>query len=744
MSSTHQPVNDPNNESDTIDLTGVLDLLVENRLLITIVAALFVLIGGLYAFLATPIYESNIVTQIEDSPDSSAKSLLGNLSSIFDVKSSADTETQILGSRLVVSGAVDTLKLYITAEPKRFPLIGGWISRHSKSLSRPGFLGMGGYTWGRESIDVDTFDVPSDLYEHKYTLTYLGNDEYSLAGDGLDQPVRGKVGKLETIRFGGGALQINVRSISAESGAVFLLKRYSRQQTIDELQKNLKVQSLGKDSDVISASLQSDDPELLAKTLNELGHQYVKQNAERKAAQADQSLQFLMIQEPQRRHELDTSEELLNDYRHKHATLQLDAEGKIILQQSADAQTKLLELRQKRQELMTRFGDSHPAVVAINDQINAVQANFDQITDRIKSMPLEEQGQLRLERDVRVNTDLYLALRNNIEQLRLLKAGKIGNVRLVDTAYQPERPVKPKKLLVVAASGILGLLVGIGLAALRETLFRGVTDPHALEVHSGLNVITTVPHSRAQIELAGQLDNSAGRSLLLVNAHADDPAIESLRSLRTSLQFSLLDARNNVVMVTGPAPGVGKSFVSANLAGLFAMSDKRVLLIDGDMRRGQINKYLAVTRERGLAELLGGAIDVTGATRREILPNLDFIPTGTLPANPAELLMNGRLKDIIAAASRQYDLVVVDAPPVLAVSDAEIIAPLAGTVYLIAMFGKTRTGEISESAKRLRQAGSVVTGLLFNGMKARGGKYSYGGKYATYRYISYKYDTRDE
>lgn len=744
MSSTQQSANDSDNESDTIDITAVLDLIVENRRLIAIVAVLFMLTGGLYAFLATPIYESNIVVQIEGSSDSTAKSLLGDMSSMFDVKSSADAEIPILGSRLVISRAVDALNLDVEARPKRFPLIGGWIARHSKTLSRPGFLGMGGFAWGTESISVDSFDVPSDWYEHEYTLTFAGNGEYTLAGDGIEEPVRGKVGKLETFQSGAGPLQLLVRSVSAEPGAAFRLTRYSRQQAIDDLKKKLKVESIGKDSDVLSASLQSDDPKLLARTLNEIGHQYVKQNAERKAAQADQSLHFLTIQEPERRQELDTAEARLNEYRHKHALLDLDAEGKIVLQQSADAQTKLLAMSQKRRELLTRFGDSHPAVVAINEQIDAVQESLDQITQRVKNMPLAEQDALRLQRDVRVNTDLYLALRTNIEQLRLLKVGKIGNVRLVDTAWQPELPVKPKKALVIIGSTLLGLLFGVALAALRETLFRGVTDPHALEVHSGLNVFTTVPHSQGQQQLASELDRSTGRSLLLVTARPDDSAVESLRSLRTSLQFSLPDARNNVVLVTGPAPGLGKSFVSANLAALFAMSGKRVLLIDADMRRGQINKYLGVTRERGLAEVLGAALEFDGAIRKGIHPNFDFMPTGTLPANPAELLTNGRWPGIVASASRQYDLVVVDAPPVLAVSDAEIVAPSAGTVFLVAMFGKTRSGEISESAKRLRQAGSIVTGLLFNGMKARGGRYAYGGKYSTYRYISYKYETRNE
>jgi tyrosine-protein kinase Etk/Wzc len=742
MPPTIQAAASSSNESDNLDLTAVLDILVENRLRIAIVAVLFMMIGTVYAFLSPPVYETNILVQVEDSPDSAAKSLLGDISSIFDVKSTADAEIQILGSRLVVSRAVDALKLYLTAQPKRFPMVGGWVARHAKGLSHPGLFGMGGYVWGKEAINVDTFDVPPALYEHSFKLTVLDNGLYSVEGDGLEQAVQGKVGKLEVFGTDEGPVQLLVHGIAGEPGAAFTLTRHSRLETIDGIQKRLKIESVGKDSDVISAALQSVDPDLLQRTLNEIAHQYLKQNAERKAAQAEQSLEFLTAQEPQMKHDLEASEDRYNAYRNQHSLIEVEQEAKVVLQQSSDLQTKQFELRQKRQELVTRYGPKHPAIIAIDEQLGSTQADLDQIEERIKGMPIAEQGALRLERDVRVNTDLYLALRNNIEQLRLVKAGKIGSVRLVDDAFRPELQVKPKKLLIISTATILGLIVGVGLGFLRDTLFLGVTDPHSLETRVGLDVFATIPYSEAQGELARQLHGQTGKSTLLVATRPDDPAVESLRSLRTALQFSLLEARNNIVMVTGPSPDIGKSFVSLNLAALFAASGKRALFIDADLRRGESNRYLGMSRERGVAEVLGGAIEAANALRKEVLPNLDVLPTGTLPANPAELLMNGRWQSMLTELAPQYDLVLIDAPPVLAVSDAEIMAPSAGTVFLVAMFGETRAGEIEETVKRLKLAGSLVTGLLFNGMKARGGKYAYGGKYAGYRYVSYKYEAR--
>ncbi|PVX77971.1 polysaccharide biosynthesis tyrosine autokinase [Paraburkholderia unamae] len=743
MSPLKQSSADAKIESDEIDLTALLDVLVEHKLLIAVVTAVFMLLGALYAYLATPVYETNIVVQVEDSADSAAKSLIGNLSSMFDVKSTSDSEIQILGSRLVVSRAVDELGLYITARTVRFPFIGEWISRRAKSLSSPGFLGVGGYTWGTERIEVADFDLPSDLYDHQLKLTATGNGGYTLEGDSLTQIARGNVGTPLTISTSAGPGRLVVRKLFAEAGAAFVLERHSRLQTIDDVQKRLKIASAGKDSDVITASLQGRDPQLIAATLNEIGGQYLKQNADRKAAQAEQSLQFLSEQEPDMKRELEQAEDRFNQYRNEHGIIDIGQEAKVVLQQSADLENQLFTLRQKRQELLTRFGDEHPAVKAIDEQVNSTQTQVGRVSERIKALPLDEQGAVRLERDVRVNTDLYIALRNNMEQLRLIKAGKIGNVRIVDSAYVPEMPVKPKKLLVIAAATLLGLACGVGLAWLRDALFHGVSDPHTFETYTGLNVIATIPYSDAQAALARKIDGLDAKSAVLASVAPGDPAVESLRSLRTALQFSLLEAINNVVMISGATPGIGKSFISANLADLFAASGKRVLLIDADLRRGYLNQYLGVERERGLADVLLGKMTLAAATMRSVRPKLDFLATGEFQSNPSDLLENGRWSSLLEEATAQYDIVLVDAPPVLAVSDAEIMAPHAARVFLVARSGKTRVGEVDESVKRLDQVGTQVAGLLVNGMKPRG-KFSYGGKYASYRYVSYGYEKRDK
>jgi tyrosine-protein kinase Etk/Wzc len=225
----------------------------------------------------------------------------------------------------------------------------------------------------------------------------------------------------------------------------------------------------------------------------------------------------------------------------------------------------------------------------------------------------------------------------------------------------------------------------------------------------------------------------------------NDPCIESLRSLRTALQFAMLDAANNVVLMTGPTPGIGNSFASANYAAVLAAGGKRVLLMDADMRKGHIHESFGLPRGTGLSALITGSQTIEQVTHKNVSPGLDFISTGLMPPNPAELLMSPVTADLIATLSELYDIVVIDTPPVLAVSDTQVLAPLAGTVFMLARAEISTLAELQESTKRLARSGVTVRGVIFNDLdlsKRRYGYgygYGYGYKYSRYRYAQYEY-----
>ncbi|HYS66148.1 MAG TPA: polysaccharide biosynthesis tyrosine autokinase [Paraburkholderia sp.] len=743
---TNNPRSQQSDDEDADgDLIAIIDILIESRWTIIAIVCAFLMLCTAYAFLAKPVYEADIMVQVEDSPDTSAaKSLLGDVSSLFDVKSSAAAESQILASRLVVSRAVDNLNLFIYAKPRRFPLIGQWVARHNDGLSNPGLAGFGGFAWGQESIDVPVFNVPTKIEGNAFKLTLLDARHYRLSGADLADNVEGAIGKLERFNSESGPIELRVASVTAKPDTAFRLVRNSRLQTIEDLQDHLNVQEKIKQSDVVVASLQDTDPQWLADALNEIGRQYIRQNIERKSAEAAQSLDFLNEQLPKLKTQLNDSEQRLTKLRDERGTVDLTEEAKLALAQSADAQTRLLELQQKRQELLSHFTGKHPSVAAIDQQIASLSAYRDVAEKQIRRLPDLQQDSVRLMLDVKVNTDLYTALLDNMQQLQLVRAGKVGNVRLVDTAAVPEIAVKPKKALVVAASLLFGVLVGCGSAIARSFLFNGISDPGEIERRLGLSVYATVPLSDQQKALTQKVERREHSVSLLALSSPGDPAVESLRSLRTALQFAMLEAKNNVVVIAGPAPGVGKTFVSANLAAVLAMGGKRVLLIDGDLRKGRLNEYLGLRRANGFSEAIAGSMPVADVIHRGVIEGLDFIATGAIARNPSELLLSPRVPALIEELSGGYDIVIIDSAPVLAVADTGILAAAAGTAFLIAFSGVTKLGEIAESAKRFTQNGVKLNGVVFNGINPRLGQYGYGSKYGGYRYVAYEYGNRHD
>lgn len=726
-------------DDDEVNLLEYWDIIVDNRWLVAAVTALALVAGAAYAFLAKPVYETNLLIQVEDSANS-AQGLLGQAASLFEVKTAAAAEIEILRSRMVIGEAVDQTRLFIDAKPRYLPLVGEWLSRRAEELSTPGLLGLGGWVRGTEAILVEAFNVPAALEGKNFVLTSGEGGAFTIQSDEFAQAIAGRVGSplFATTPFG--PLTLNVSRLNAKPGAEFTLVRSSRTKTIESLQENLRLAEKGRQSGIIDASLQYTDRERLARLLDEIGKQYVRQNVERKAAEAQKTLQFLDVQLPQFKRQLDASEEAYNRYRNQKGTVALDEEAKLILARSVDLQAKLVEAQQKRVELLSRFTAEHPNVKTLDAQIAGWNREIGELNSRVRLLPSVQQDAIRLERDVKVNNELYQQLRNNALQLQLVREGKIGNVRVIDGAALPEEPVKPKRGITLALALLLGLFSGIGLALVRNAFSRGIRDAQEIEAGTGLNVYSTIPLSEGQKAMAQLVASKAPGLHVLAHSAPQDIAIESLRSLRTALQFAMLDSRNNRILVTGATPGIGKSFVSANFAAVLASGGKRVLLIDADLRKGHLNQYFSVPRRNGLSELVAGTIKADDAIHRELLPKLDFITTGLLPPNPGELLSSSAFAGLLEQWSTQYDIVLIDSAPILVAADTQAITSHAGTVLLVARADQTQLGEVNECARRLAHAGREVTGVLFNAVDLNRRHYgSYGYKYGGYKYRQYSY-----
>ncbi len=718
-------------EDDEPELATWLHLLRDHLRLIVAMTLAVTLAAGAYALLARPVYEASMLIHVEEATPAAAKNALTEAAAMFETKKAATAEMELLRSRTVVGPAVERLKLYIDAAPDHFPVVGPLLADlRPGQLSQPGLFGIGGKVWGAERIEVPWFNVPPAMYRRNFVVTSLGDERFSLYDAVSNIIVYGKVGTAIRAVAPEGPIELRVARLDGLPGARFNLTRNSAMSSIRQLQRSLAIAEQGKQSSVIVVKLEGGSPELVNELLLEIGRQYMRQNVARKSEEADQSLAFLDQQLPKLKARVEQAEGEYNAFRKANGSVDFAEEAKLSLQQAAAAKARRAELLQKRTELLTRFTARHPVVAAVSGQLGEVDRELAGIARHIKTLPLLEQDAVRLAREVKVNTDLYTALANTAQQLRIVSVGKASNVRMVDVPMVVDEPVRPQRKLIMLTGLAAGLLLGVAAAFVRRHLAGGVDDPVRIEQLLGSRVVfASIPHSDAQARL-NRRGAVNGRQLLLALDRPTDGAIEALRSFRASLQFSMPQFDSNVIMFAGPTSSLGKSFVSANFAAVMAAGGKRVLLIDADVRNGRLHQYFGATRERGLCEAVGGALPVSQAIRHDVLANLDFIPTGCPPAGNPDVFMHADVGALLASVSQHYDVVLVDSPPILALADALVLGSHAGAVFLVARAGVSTEREITESIKRLNQAGVAPFGIVFNDVQPRlsgyGYKYGYG------------------
>ena len=707
--------------SDEIDLGQLFGLLLDGKWIISTLTCVFTILGLAFALLSTPIYQADALIQVEQKSTGGFSALMGeSLGDMFASESTADTEIQLIKSRMILSGTVDKFNLTTVVTPNYFPLVGKGIARLTDSLA---------------NIKVSRFITPYQQDEDTYKVEVLNSQDGTyqlLNGDGVVL-LKGQAG---TNAFGHG-YQLQITTLQAENGFSFTLEKRSELETIDWLKNSLSAAEQGKQTGIIRLSFSDEDGDLAQAILNDVAQRYFLQNVERNSAEAGQSIDFLKEKLPQLKAKLVSSENKLNDYRKKRESVDLTMEAESTLKVMVNLDAQLNELTFKEAEISQKYTKDHPAYKALLDKRHTLLDQKAKINKRIENLPETQKEILSLQRDVEVNQQIYVQLLNKIEELSVVKAGTIGNVRIIDHAEIYFKPIKPKKAIIVAVSLIFGLLIGIAYVLVRAALHKGVENPDDIE-ELGLSVYASIPRSELQFSLADKLSGKKGGShkelLLLAEMNPADLAIEALRSLRTSLHFAMMEAKNNILMISGPAPGIGKSFVSTNFAAVYAKAGKKVLIIDADMRKGYLQRAFGLKWDQGLSDYLSGKMGVDEVVKSTRVEHLDVITRGQIPPNPSELLMHGRLKDLLSWASQRYDLVIVDTPPVLAVTDASIVGALAGTTLMVARFSQNTAKEIDVARNRFEQSGIEVKGVIFNAVEKKASSH-YG-----YGYYNYTYD----
>ncbi|GLQ89888.1 polysaccharide biosynthesis tyrosine autokinase [Dyella flagellata] len=718
---------------EDVDLRALLGTVVDNKWLITSITVVFFLIGVLYSILATPIYQATASVQVEQK----APTLPGmsDLTETLGISTSqATTETQLLTSRKVLGQVVENLKLDIESHPKRFPVIGSFLARqfeteHPGQLASPVF-GLGRYDWGGSQLDIFQLDVPADLLDEKLSLVAGDHGSYTLQDPDGNVLVNGHVGQTMTSN----GVTMQVRTLQANPGTRFRIVRHSHMDTIAVLQKKISADEQGKDSGIIQLTYNNTDPMLATNMLDQVTQLYVRQNVDRSAAEAANSLQFVREQLPKVKQELEHATSALNAFQLKAHSVDISMQTQSLLDQNVSIDTNLDQLRMQMAEAQRRYTPEHPEYRSLQQQISQLEGEKGALEHKIGQLPNTQQELLKLTRDVTVTSQTYTNLLNQAQQLDIARAGTVGNVRVIDqSAVNLARPWWPRPIWVIPGGAVLGLFAALGFIFLRQLLTRGVEDPVAIE-RLGLPVYVSIPLSDSQRKSAmrlGHRHTSNHHHLLALNAPAD-LATEALRSLRTSLHFARMETKNNVLMISSASPGAGKSFVASNLAVVMAQAGQRVLLIDADMRKGLLHRMIGGRPDNGLSELIAGQAQISDVIRPvNGVSSLLFIPRGKVPPNPSELLMHANFTSLLETLRPRYDLIIIDTPPVLAVTDAAVIGHNVGTSLLVVRFGINQMREIALAKQRLEQNGVPIKGAIFNLVEKRAAGYY---AYAYYAY----------
>lgn len=705
-------------DSDEIDLGRLYGEILDHRKLIIILTIVITLLAVTYALFATPVYQATAMIQIEQKK---GNAILDSISQMLpDSQPVSEPEIALLQSRMILGKTVDDLNLQAVITQNYFPIFGRGWARMTGEI--PGKLSI-----SRLYIPKTSNDVPN------ITLTVIDKHRFQVEGDNFK--LDGEVGTLITQD----GIALNVRSMDADPGTQFTVNYITRLDAINGLINSLTVDEQGKDTGILNLSFNSDDRVLATSVLNDISQNYLNQNIARQAAQDAKSLEFLNQQLPLVRSELNDAEDKLNVYRRQKDSVDLSLEAKSVLEQIVNVDSQLNELTFREAEISQLYTKSHPTYKALLEKRQTLVHERDSLNKRVTAMPATQQEVERLSRDVDSGRAIYMQLLNRQQELSIARSSAIGNVRIIDNAITQPKPVKPRKTLVVLIGIVAGLFVSFSLVLLKVFVRRGIESPEQLE-EVGVSVYASVPLSEwlNKKNKPERSNRSGGRKRqseikFLAVENPADLAIEAIRSLRTSLHFAMMEARNNILMISGSTQNAGKTFIASNLAAVIAQSGKKVLFIDADMRKGYSHKLFRFTGEQGLSDILSGKININEIEKHVPEIGIDFIPRGKLPPNPSELLMHKRLSSMLDWASDNYDLVIIDTPPILAVTDAAIIGRCAGTSLLVARYGTNTVKEVEVSIRRFEQVGVQIKGCILNGVLKKASSY-YGYGYSQYDY----------
>lgn len=711
--------------NDEFDLLALLGSLLRGWKTILFFALLGLIIGILYSRYVIPTFQSDALIQIDDQSQSVSGSGLGdNISDLVGAEASkSQAEAELIKSRMVLEPVVNLLHLQINLSDPTVNSIDRILTDNVNAQMNT----AEGVSLNTEDgrAQVSQFNVAPAYLDQPFTL--MRSDTGFVLSNDFEE-FKGTLNQPQQFKGLDGVIQITVENLPANKQPIDITKQ-SLQITTDAINKNLTVLERGELTGIIQLTLTGSNQQQVSLILREIVLSYVDQNESRGSEETTKTVAFMETQIPVLKGKLEASEALFNDFRKKYGTIDVAREAELLITENSQIDTQLNELNLQKAELTTYYTAEHPLVIQINDQIKVLNDRKNVINGTVAGLPEIQREFLTLSEDVAINRELYLTMLKNYEQLKIVKAGQIGYARVIDFPISTYEPIAPKKNLIIVLALLLGTLLGTLLVLLKSLSKNVVKDPNRLENKIGVPVIATIPRSKALQQLS---HNKSASNRLLSYADHNSLSYEAIKSLRTYLMFGALSpskasavgaansTRAKVIVISGESPGVGKSFIVANLAEVFAQLDKKVLVIDADMRLGGLHNVFNIEQESGLAdyftqnENMNTLVNITHPTS---IDNLDFIPRGNDPKNPSSLLASDKFGNLMDELVVHYDYIVIDSPPVLAATDAVILSKYADQVLMVTRYNESQEGQLAYAIKQMRKANVEVDGIVLNDMQ---------------------------
>ena len=696
-----------NVQDDTIDLKELFFSLISEWKVITLCILLSIVSAIIYLRTTENVYQTDALVQIKSNKSSPLAGLSSDMAAMASLaglggmgSSSTQSEIELLKSRAILGQAIKDLNLDIQIQPKEnfFQKIvsdNNYIKTYTIQdilLKKEG-----------QRLVIAQFQVPK-FYENKALLLTFEDNKYKIHDYKTEQLL--KEGELNRV-LRDGPWNISV-SGNINSGQQFILQKNSLPVAMSNILKNFDAQEKGKGTGILELTYQGENPVNIPNLLNTVLNIYKQQDINRSVTDKDQQVAFLEKQLPELKEDLNNSERQFNQFRKKYGTVDVKGESELYLKQSMELEIQKVQLQQKQAELGAQYTAEHPAMQAISAQLTTLNTKISEVNNKVKQLPEIQRLYLQYYRDVEIKNQLYTGLLTTYQSLNIAKAGELGKVSIVDYAVEPVKPVKPRKLIILVLSIFVGGFIGILIALVRNFLHSGIRN---------IEPITT-KHTLRNLGKVNQYNslnkNSKQYAHPLAILEPSALPIEQMRKIATSIQYAAQLSGQPVVQMLGTTKNIGTSTLTANLAIILAQMNLKVILIDSDLRQGQLKDYFNIETTIGLSDYLNGTAALGSIITPTQQAKLDLISNGKEEINPVSLLSKPEMARLLEQLKDTYDFILVDGTAILDVSDSQILAKLINTNILVTRYSYTSEQEIEMALESFKNSGHSIQGIILN------------------------------